>query len=76
MFPVMVPPAKGNAALARSYAVFTAVLEAIEREEAVLTESLTLLCREVGVTAVVASEPPCVRALVARITTPAVVVEA
>jgi hypothetical protein len=57
MSPVIVPPAFGKAALARSYALLTAVLDAIVVLEVVEVESETLDCKLRGVTARVPSRP-------------------
>jgi hypothetical protein len=57
MSPVIVPPALGRAALARSYALLTAVLEAIVVELVVLVLSETLLCKPAGVTVKVVLPP-------------------
>jgi hypothetical protein len=57
MSPVMVPPDFGRAAFARSYALLTAVLDAIVVELVVEVESESFDCKPKGVTARVPSVP-------------------
>ena len=74
--PLEVMAEQGRAAAARSYALLTAVLEAIVVEEAVLVLSESFDCKLEGTTASVVFIPAWTSASVASVTTPSTVVDA